>query len=146
MTLAEKVHEGNSALTQIDDLIADAFQEYEPKVFESLEYTLSSDWYDNSLEIHITSSHPYPYEPCKEVREVVYNLGFDRVYWNFESDFILTTCSRVYPKTDREYKSCDEIRDWEPRHGKYHEWLPTKYGYVDNRFVEEEWVKIYKFK
>lgn len=133
MSLAEQLHAFGNAEMMIEQKIEEAFEEFEPEIAKDLEFTIGSDWYDNSVEIYIHNSLPYPYEPCKEIRKVIYDMGFSMVYWNFEED--------------KHKNFTEEIRGYEPRHLKGSEnWISNKYGYVDNRFNEEHWVKHYKIK
>lgn len=147
-TIAERLHDGNYAKHVIEMTIDDTFEKYEPEIFEILSYTIDSDDYDNSLEIDFHVSLPYPYEPCKEVRQAIYDLGFSMVYWNFRKDVMDVKCDRVSPPPpDGIWKdSPDEIRGWEPRHSANAIWIRTEYGYVDERFNEQEWKSKYNFQ
>lgn len=131
-TIAQIIHDGRSAEQRVEYVIDGAFGEFEPNTYHIIfeYYRIGFDDYDNSIEIYFNASLPYPYEPCKEIRDRIYELGFDMVYWNFEKD------------TFEGEK--DEIRGWEPRHVKNaSEWTLTKYGYVDSRFNESEWLSKY---
>lgn len=146
-TIAEKLHELYIVQEQVEDVILNAFKKYEPEIYEKLDFHISSDSYDNSIEIYFDVSLPYPYEPCKEVREAVYAMGFSNVYWNFNKDTMDVICDRFYGKEPQMVKnSLDEIRGWEPRHNKHAHWTGSIYGYVDSRFNEEEWKLKYNFK
>lgn len=132
-TYAERLHELTLLKDFIETTIEDAFEKYHPEIWEELDFDIGSDDYDNSLEIYFQNSLPYPWEPCKEVREAVYALGFTNVYWNFKKD------------VDKQFGMMDEIRNWEPRHtreAKY--WVSNKYGYVDDRFDEKHWESTYR--
>lgn len=129
ISMSSKLHESQRIIYEIEDTILNAFEKYEPKTYDDIDFSISSDYYDNSLEILIKSSHPYPYEPKMEIREEIFKLGFDNVYWNFVGD-----------------SSHDEIRNYEPRHYRDSDkWLrkPNEYGYVDDRFNLDEWVEQY---
>lgn len=146
MTLAERLHDSYIVRSQIEDQIMEAFEKYEPEIYNDLDFEIGSDDYDNSIEIYIQNSIPYPYEPCKEIREIIYSMGFSIVYWNFKADKVMVECDRIIGSPNKLMESYDEIRGWEPRHGRYHRWIPTKYGYVDERFNEKEWTSKYHFK
>ncbi len=147
-SIAEKLHDAEHLRYKINDIIDEAFMRYEPEIHRGLDFTFGSDYYDNSIEIYFHKSLPYPYEPCNEIRETIYAMGFSSVYWNFLEDVADVKCNRIYPPPpDGIYKnSPDEIRDYEPRHSKNAIWKETKYGYVDDRFNEEEWKSKYNFK
>ena len=120
-TIAEELHEAYQVISKIEDVISDLFEKYEPTIYEVLNFTISADWYDNSIEIYIKNVIPYPYEPCKEIRKTIYDMGFSIVYWNF---------------MDNSQKVTEEIRGYEPRHYKDSStWILIKdIGYVDNRY------------
>jgi hypothetical protein len=144
-TVAERLHDSFRVQMEVDELISDLFEKHEPNIYESLDFSIGSDDYDNSIEIYIKNSIPYPYEPCYEIRKAIYELGFGNVYWNFLGD------KRELPlnKTNGSElmrMSHDEIRNFEPRHSRNYLWIPCKYGYVDERFNEEDWNKSYNFK
>jgi len=147
-TIAERLHDSYIVQMQVEDVIMDAFEQHEPEIYDKLEFHIGSDYYDNSIEIYFDISLPYPYEPCNEVRQAVYDLGFSRVYWNFLKDVMDVQCNRVSPPLpDNIWKgSPDEIRDYEPRHNRYGIWINNKYGYVDDRFNEDEWKSKYNFQ
>lgn len=146
-TLAERLHESHSVKSHIEDLITELFEKYEPEIYEKLEFRIDSDDYDNSIEIYFEVSLPYPYEPCKEIRQAIYDLGFSTVYWNFMKDTMDVVCDRFIGREPELVKnSPDEIRGYEPRHNKHAHWIPNNYGYVDERFNEKEWLEKYNFK
>lgn len=127
-TMAERLHEAFRVIDAVEETIMKAYEKYEPQIADRLDFKIMSDDYDNSLEIHIETLLSYPYEPCIEIRKEIYALGFSTVYWNFYN----------------EGKYADEIRGYEPRHSKHSsKWMPTEYGYVDERFVESEWKSKY---
>lgn len=133
--IAERLHDSYIIQNLVEEKILDLFEEFEPDVYENPEFdfSISSDYYDNSIEIYFNFSLPYPYEPSKEIREKIYEMGFSMVYWNFKED-----------KTENTY---DEIRGYEPRHYRdSSKWISCKYGYVDDRFDEKEWLSNYNFK
>jgi hypothetical protein len=146
-TLADRLIEGELAKGKIIDELFDAFEKYEPEIYKKLDdIEIGCDYYDWSVEIYFKDSLPYPYEPCKEIRDMVYNMGFDKVYWNFTKDTRDVICDRYIGEASQVVKnSMDEIRDWEPRHSKHNKWIETKYGYIDERFNEEEWKSKYNF-
>lgn len=133
-TLAERMHDGQIATFTIEAKLMDAYEEFENDIYTSLDFHFQSDYYDNSLEVMFGSKLPYPYEPCVEIRDVLYGCGFDNVYWNFTKDF-----------KDGE-SQFDEIRNFEPRRSKSYHHINCKYGYVDDRFNIKEWESKYKFK
>lgn len=100
-TVAKKLHESYQVQEQVEDTIYDAFEKYEPKIYKDLDISITSDFYDNSIEIYIKNYIPYPYEPSWDVRDEIYALGFGCVYWNF------------IDKNGEEFT--DEIRGTEPR-------------------------------
>jgi len=120
LTPAQIVHKYNSAYMTIESRIDDLFEKYE-KDFP--EYHVDFDWYDNSIEIYFDEVRPYPYEPCKEIKDGIYDLGFSIVYWNF---------------IDENGKYTEEIRGREPRRFKDggHNFIDGV-GYVDNRYNNE---------
>lgn len=133
--IAERLHDSYRVQTQVEDIICEAFEEFEPNIYENpnFDFSIGSDDYDNSIEIYFKFSLPYPYEPCKEIRKKIYDLGFSIVYWNFIED--------------KMGKTYDEIRGYEPRHYRDSStWKLNKYGYVDERFDEKEWCDKYNFK
>jgi len=131
-TVAERLHDSYRVQMEVDELISDLFEKYEPEIYESLDFSIGSDYYDNSIEIYFKISLPYPYEPCNEIRKAIYDLGFSSVYWNFKEDKFKNTY--------------DEIRDYEPRHYKdFSTWKACSHGFVDSRFDKEEWSKKYNF-
>jgi len=147
LTLAQKLHTYSTTQMLIEDAIESAFNTHEPEIGEMLEFGIGSDDYDNSIEIYFHISLPYPYEPCKEIRQIIYDMGFSIVFWNFLKDTQDVVCDRLIgqePKLMKE--SPDEIRGWEPRHNKNAHWTQTKYGYVDDRFNEKDWKRKYNFK
>lgn len=141
-TIAEKLHEGSMAHGIVENTIMEAFEKYEPDIYhlKGFDFDFFDDWYDNSLEINFNIVLPYPYEPCLEVRQAVYDLGFSIVYWNFVNE------------NDSDYHS-EEIRGTEPRRLKdfkqyedpsgiicFGHIMVPGVGYVDDRFVKENWV------
>lgn len=102
-TIAERLHDSYRVQMEVEELISDLFEKYEPEVYELLDFSIGSDDYDNSIEIYIKNVIPYPYEPCWEIREAIYALGFGIVYWNF---------------SDEKGKFTEEIRGTEPRRFK----------------------------
>ena len=147
-TVAERLHASYQVQTEVEDTIIRAFEKYEPEIYEKLVFHIDSDSYDNSIEIYFDTSLPYPYEPCKEVRQTIYDLGFYNVYWNFLEDVMDVPCNRVTPPPpDNIWRnSPDEIRNWEPRHSTHAIWIHNKYGYVDDRFNQKEWESKYNFR
>lgn len=99
-TIADRLHDSYICIMEVESIIEDAFEKYEPEIFEELDFTIGSDYYDNSIEIYIKNVIPYPYEPSWDVRNVIYDLGFSIVYWNF---------------ADENGDFTDEIRGDEPR-------------------------------
>ena len=148
-TIAERLHEALSLQDEIETIIMDAFEDYEPDIYNSnpdFGIEISTDAYDNSIEVKFLTSLPYPYEPCDEIRKIIYNLGFSNVYWNFLEDKNIVMCDRFIGKDPELSNTIDEIRNYEPRHYSMGTWISTKYGYVDERFNEKEWTKNYNFK
>lgn len=146
-TVAERLHDSYGVQSEVKNVIMEAFEKYEPEIYEILDFNIGSDYYDNSIEIYFNVSLPYPYEPSKEVREAVYDLGFSIVYWNFNKDTMDVICDRFIGREPEMVKnSPDEIRGWEPRHNKHAHWIPNKYGYVDKRFNQKEWELKYNFR
>jgi len=145
-TVAERLHDSFRVQMEVDELISDLFEKYEPKIYDTLDFSIGSDDYDNSIEIYIKNSIPYPYEPCYEIRKAIYDLGFGNVYWNFLGDKRELPLNKTNGSIESMRISADEIRNFEPRHSRNYLWIPCKYGYVDERFNEEEWKKNYNFK
>jgi hypothetical protein len=135
-TLAERMHDGQIATLMIEEKLLVAYSQFETEIHltDEFDFDLECDYYDNSLEVMFKSNLPYPYEPCVEIRDVLYGCGFDNVYWNFTKDF-----------KDGE-SQFDEIRNFEPRRSKSYHHINCKYGYVDDRFNIKEWESKYKFK
>jgi hypothetical protein len=143
--LADMLIDGQLAEAKIIDIIFDAFEKYEPEI-KLDDLKIGCDYYDWSIEIYFQESIPYPWEPCKEIRDMIYEMGFKNVYWNFTKDTRDVMCDRYIGEKEQLVKdSKDEIRNWEPRHTEHAKWIETKYGYVDERFNEEEWCKKYNF-
>lgn len=133
-TIADRLHDSFRVQWKVEEEIFDLFEKHEPEVYEKLEFSIGSDDYDNSIEIYFKNPLPYPYEPCAEIRQAIYDMGFSIVYWNFMDD-----------KNETGWH--DEIRGYEPRHCRDSAtWKPCKYGYVDDRFNESEWLSKYNFK
>lgn len=145
-TIADRLCDSYSVQSQVEDLINELFEEHEPEIYEILEFHMGADWYDNSIEIYFDVSLPYPYEPCKEIREAIYKLGFSIVYWNFLKDTAKVMCDRFIGKEPSLVETYDEVRGYEPRHYRLGQWKPTKYGYVDKRFNEKEWKLKYYYE
>jgi len=140
-TDAEKLHEGNEVHKKIDSCIDGLFEKHEPEIYDHLEFSTASDYYDNSLEVYFKSSLPYPYEPCHKIRDEIMKFGFSIIYWNFIKD---ETAIEIGGVKDITY---DEVRGREPRHYKNSlTWKKNQYGYVDDRFNETDWVEKYKMK
>lgn len=99
-TIAERLHDSYIVQIQVEEIISDAFDKYEPEIYEKLDFSIGSDYYDNSIEVYIKNVIPYPYEPCWEIRDIIYALGFGTVYWNF---------------ADESGEFVEEIRAEEPR-------------------------------
>ena len=140
-TIAARLHDSYIVQREVEEIISDAFNKYEPEVYEKLDFTIGSDDYDNSIEIYISNVIPYPYEPSWEVREIIYALGFGTVFWNF---------------ADENGKFTEEIRGTEPRRYKdapersdakwcKEFWDKWGIGGTDKRF-DGEWFKKYKRK
>ncbi len=102
-TIAERLHDSYRVQGQVEEIIMEAFEKYEPDNYDKLDFSIGSDDYDNSIEIYIKNIMPYPYEPCWDIRDVIYALGFGTVYWNF---------------ADENGKFTEEIRGTEPRRFK----------------------------
>lgn len=102
-TLAQKLHEFGRIKFEIENIIEEAFEKYEPEIYTDLDFSIGSDEYDNSIEIYIYNVIPAPYEPCLEIRKIIYDMGFGMVYWNFK---------------DENSKFTEEIRGYEPRRKK----------------------------
>jgi hypothetical protein len=145
-TLAMKMHEATHVIYEITDIIEEAFNEYESDVYENLDIKIYSDDHDNSIEIHFQNSMPYPYEPCHEIRKIIFDMGFKNVSWTFSKDTMDVICDRIIRGPKLMENSVDEVRNYEPRHNRYAPWTKTIYGYVDDRFNEVEWVSKYKRK
>ncbi len=144
-TIAQRLHDSYEIQNHVENIIMEAYEKYEPEIYDNLDISIGSDYYDNSIEIYFNISLPYPYEPCKEIRKVIYDLGFSMVYWNFKEDTMDVICDRLIGEEPKLIKnSCDEIRGWEPRHNRNAHWIASKYGYVDERFNEKEWEEKYK--
>ena len=146
-SIAERLHDSTWVESHIEDVIMEAYKKYEPELYGRLDFHIGSDEYDNSIEIYFDISLPYPYEPCKEIRKAIYDLGFSIVYWNFNKDTMDVMCDRFIGTGPEMVKnSIDEIRGWEPRHNKHAHWIPNKYGYVDDRFKKKKWEKKYNYR
>ena len=102
-TIAERLHDSYRVQMEVEEAISDAFEKYEPEIYNSLDFSIGSDDYDNSIEIYIKNVIPYPYEPSWEIRNIIYDMGFGTVYWNF---------------ADENGKFIEEIRGTEPRRFK----------------------------
>jgi len=102
-TIAERLHDSYRVQMEVEELISDLFEKYEPEVYELLDFSIGSDDYDNSIEIYIKNVIPYPYEPCWEIRDAIHSLGFSNLFWNF---------------ADEKGKFTEEIRGAEPRRFK----------------------------
>ena len=129
-TLVEQFYDGYIVNQHIEDKILDLFEKYEPELFDKpdFDFRINGDPYDTSIEVYFETPIPYPYEPSHEITKSIQNLGFSCVYWNFTKDII--------------DGYCDEIRGFEPRHTRdTSKWVVSKYGAVDDRFNEEEWLK-----
>ena len=123
---AAQMQEAQRLISSIETFIFEAFSIYEYTVATSLEFEISSDYYDNSITIDMLNKIPYPYEPKLETRAYIKHLGFEKIFWTFPDG--------------------DEIRDDEPRRKKT--WgMPYVYikgvGYVDDRFSLKQWRKTY---
>lgn len=128
-TTAEVLHDGKLAKNYIENYICELFEKYHPFYYDNdFDFDIGSDDYDNSLEVYFNISIPYPFEPCYEVRKALLDLGFNIIFWNF--------------REDKNGDFCDEIRGFEPRrYSAPAKHIPNKYGYVDERFNEEEYLK-----
>lgn len=84
---------------------------------------------------------PYPYEPCWDIREIIYALGFGTVYWNFADENGKFTEEIRCPEP-RRYKDAPERSD-----AKWCKEFWDKWGIsgTDKRF-DGEWFKKYKRK
>lgn len=102
-TFAEQLHQAQTITLQITEIISTTFEKFEPETYDTLDFHISSDYYDNSIEIYVENVMAYPYEPCWQIRDVIYALGFSIVYWNF---------------ADSDGKYTEEIRGSEPRRYK----------------------------
>lgn len=126
-TEAEKLHDAFTIIAKMEIRLEELMSLHEPDV-PIADFTISSDWYDNSIEIYLEGGDEiaYPWEPCQKLREEIYAMGFGIVFWNFPGG--------------------DEIRGWEPRRGKNmpHKCVPQ--GYVDERFNEADWTPKYARK
>lgn len=135
-TLADKLIQAELTIDRTKDYIEELFLKYEPELYNSLDIEIGTDYYDTSIEIYFNMSLPYPYEPCKEIKQAIYDLGFKMVFWNFRHDGIKGSSDKPITLTSEK----DEIRGWEPRHSKNNkEWMCSKYGFVDWRFNEKEY-------
>lgn len=119
-TIADRLHESYWIIDHVEQVILNAFKKYEPEIYEKLEFEIGADEYDNSIEIYIATVLPYPYEPCWEIRDMIYSLGFGIVYWNF---------------IDINGNYTEEIRGEEPRRYKI---APERYS---EEFCKEFWNK-----
>lgn len=128
-TLAERLHERYALEVMVENVIDEALEKHELDSPRLLDYHTGSDWYDNSIEIYFENVIPYPWEPSPATRKAIYDLGFSIVYWNF---------------VDNKGQCTEEIRGWEPRRFKNADHHLVKWGYVDDRFNEEEYIKNYR--
>lgn len=151
-TLASQLHEAYKIITKIEDFMCEIFEKYEPELYnKGFDFDIASDPYDNSLEVYFKSEMPeYPWEPGIEIRQEIYSLGFDVVYWNFVNEEFGWEL-----KTDKgffKFSKDEEIRGFEPRRfknffpkdlgmgvGFNHIHVPG-IGYVDNRFDKKVWI------
>jgi hypothetical protein len=139
---SEKIHEALHIRSKVISLLFDYFEKYDNENYQNvnglMEIDIGTDTYDNSIEVYIKYALEYPWEPCKEMRDLLYDYGFSIVFWNFSNDG---------------NDSNEEIRGWEPRHyNDSKEWtsdgshfIQSKHGYVDNRYNEKEWENKYWF-
>ena len=82
-TVAERLHEAYTTIQHVESTIGDAFKKYEPEIYEYLDYHISADDYDNSIEVYIDTILPSTYIPSDEVKKVIKDMGFAITYWNF---------------------------------------------------------------
>lgn len=115
-TIANRMHDAADLQGHVESLISDELQEHE--TLEDLDFTISNDYYDNSLTVRFTVHIERPWEPCLASRQAIYDLGFSIVFWEF---------------TDG-----TEIRGTEPRRTRMNkpEKLPSGIWTLGHRLVE----------
>lgn len=132
MTMADKLHEGTSIKMEIEDIICDLMIE---EGFEDYDFEIWDDDYDNSLEILFKFDIPYPWEPGLEMRQKLFDLGFDIIFYNFEDgDEIRDFKNNNEPRRTTDFEKTQNGNIIE--HGHI---LIEDIGYVDDRFKLEEW-------
>ena len=138
-TIAERLHDSYMVQEEVEDVICEAFEKYEPENYEKLDFSIGSDEYDNSIEIYIKNIMPYPYEPCWEIRDAIYDLGFSIVYWNFANENG-TYKEEIRGTEPRRYKDASERSDAKWCKDFWNKW---GIGGTDKRF-DGTWFEKYK--
>lgn len=86
LSLSEKVHEGQLASLEIEDIIFQAFSKYETEIYKTLDFSITTDYYDNSIVIKFAPTVSYPYALHEEIRNIILNIGFTSIFLSFEND------------------------------------------------------------
>lgn len=140
-SIADKLHQAYITINKVEEIICDAFEKYEPEVYQNLDFTIGSDEYDNSIEIYIKTVLPYPYEPSWHIRDEIYKLGFSKVYWNFIDEPNGKFTEEIRGEEPRKFKNAPEFSDAEFCKKAFEK---NKIGWtVDRRFNYDEWYPKY---
>lgn len=132
MSMADKLHEATFIKMEIEDIICELMIE---EGFEDYDFDISNDDYDNSLEIFFKFDILYPWEPSLEMRQALFDLGFDIIYYNFQDgDEIRDFKNNNEPRRTADFKQTKTGNIIENGHI-----LIEGIGYVDDRFKFEEW-------
>jgi hypothetical protein len=145
-TIADRLHDSYRVQEEVEEIIMDLFEKHEPEVYQVLDFSVCSDPYDNSIEIYIKNVMPYPYEPCWEIRDAIYAMGFGTVYWNF-ADETARYMEEIRGAEPRRYKPSEEVTP-ELYDKKYCQelWDKWKINGVDRRFNYDDWFPKYARK
>ena len=86
LSLTGRVHDGKLSGLEIEDIIRQAFEKHESEFYKTLDFSIKTDYYDNSIVIEFDPSIPYPYLLHKEIRNIILNMGFTKIFLSFEND------------------------------------------------------------
>lgn len=103
-TIADRIHEGYMTEALFEDTLAEFWPDFD---------RIGTDHYDNSLEVYFEENTPTDnegtLEPTEEQLQIIWDAGFDRVWFNFQKH---KDGHRAPGGFDKYYVSPESERRW----------------------------------
>lgn len=76
-------------LIKIESDFEKALEKYHPEIYNNIDYNIDIRFEFPSVVITFKDEVPEEWEPCKEIRELMFSFGFSFVTWVFQDGTIV---------------------------------------------------------